>query len=375
MRSFALAALLLSTSALAAPMEVVHQGRLFDVSGNPQNGTLDITFRIYSAASGGAPLWTEFHTVVTNDGYYALELGSVVDLSDQLFTGATQYLSMEIGGGDESTQRGPILSVPYAVSAGTLSTGGDGASVQTASRTCKTLHSAYPSLVSDTYYIDPDGFGGEAPFIVYCDMTTDDGGWTLMLNYDHSLDTVPGSPNMLATELNPSTPSEGTEFSRDWRGVPDSLFRNHRSEIMVKRISTGDTKAFIIREWVGWDTPCQRWSTSCEYDDRMSMYAVVGDPNYGHDYYFHACDGDDCHGTNTYEAVGIDCHAPYPANYVHLDSGGLTYAGANTENCPAGRDPDLYGFGATQPASSRLGGWGAGNQNQALGLVAFYFRE
>jgi hypothetical protein len=51
---------------------------------------------------------------------------------------------------------------------------------------CTEIKSKYPNSISGKYWIDTDGLGGSAPRMVYCDMSTDDGGWTLVFNHNIS---------------------------------------------------------------------------------------------------------------------------------------------------------------------------------------------
>jgi len=47
------------------PTMINYQGFLTDPNGTALNSPQDITFRLYEAASGGLPLWTETHSSVT----------------------------------------------------------------------------------------------------------------------------------------------------------------------------------------------------------------------------------------------------------------------------------------------------------------------
>ncbi len=100
-------------SLLISPM-ISYQGRLLDSSGNPVDGTLTMTFKLYDASTGGNLVWSETKSIVVSKGLFNTNLGSSTALNVANFD---QALWLEIVAGTETlTPRQKLLASPYALS-------------------------------------------------------------------------------------------------------------------------------------------------------------------------------------------------------------------------------------------------------------------
>ncbi|HNI98871.1 MAG TPA: fibrinogen-like YCDxxxxGGGW domain-containing protein [Leptospiraceae bacterium] len=71
---------------------------------------------------------------------------------------------------------------------------------------CKQILADGLSAGDGVYTIDPDGIGGNSPFQVYCDMSSNGGGWTLAMKANGNLNTFEySSPYWTDSNLYPAT--------------------------------------------------------------------------------------------------------------------------------------------------------------------------
>jgi len=97
-----------------------------DEGGNSLSGVVSITFSLYTAQRGGAPLWTETQDNIQLDptGHYSVQLGITQPngMPTTLFTtGEARWLGVRIAEQGEQP-RVLLLSVPYALKAGDAAT-------------------------------------------------------------------------------------------------------------------------------------------------------------------------------------------------------------------------------------------------------------
>jgi hypothetical protein len=103
-----------------------YQGRLTDSSGLPvDGGVYTMTFSIYDVSSGGIALWTQTSTVTVTNGLFDVALGDVSNPIDSaVFPGGPRWLGVQVDPDPEMTPRQPFDSIPYAVMAENLRSGG-----------------------------------------------------------------------------------------------------------------------------------------------------------------------------------------------------------------------------------------------------------
>lgn len=144
------------SSSAASTGTIAYQGRLADSGGNPLTTTVNMTFRLYNAATGGTPLWTEDWTgpngVQVSDGLFNVMLGSLTAIPQNVITGnPTLFLGITAGTDDEMSPRVQLGSVPFAVQALTVPNG----SVTTPKLADKSVTQA--KLGADVSLVPPDG--------------------------------------------------------------------------------------------------------------------------------------------------------------------------------------------------------------------------
>ncbi len=108
------------TAFAQVPETLTYQGQLADSSGQPVDDTVEVTFRIYDASSGGSEIWTETQaTIDVNGGYLSATLGDSEPLLDA-FDGSQRWLEVAIN--DQTmAPRTELDTVPYALRAASAS--------------------------------------------------------------------------------------------------------------------------------------------------------------------------------------------------------------------------------------------------------------
>ncbi|KIG18971.1 hypothetical protein DB30_06582 [Enhygromyxa salina] len=206
--------------------------------------------------------------------------------------------------------------------------------------TCNTLLISAPNTPDGMYLLDPDGPGGEEPFLTFCDMTTDGGGWTLMLNRVVDSDNT-GQPDLDATLGNPDAArATNWQFNIDlfWADATDFVFAD-KENADCQDCNIGDYDAAIRVPKPAGDA----WSRSCNaVSDMVNVTKLVG-PSPGDGVAFQCadslgwgtCAGNVCHyGTHTNNTSSNGSWSQNGGNEMHFPATYSSYASYGNVDAP-----------------------------------------
>lgn len=102
---------------------IPYQGTLVDQNDSPVDGTVSMTFRLYTDPTGGTALWEETQSIEVNNGLFNAYLGSITPFSASMWEQPDLYLGIQISGDTEMMPRELVSGFPVAEMAMTVPDG------------------------------------------------------------------------------------------------------------------------------------------------------------------------------------------------------------------------------------------------------------
>lgn len=176
------------------PAEIVSSSSLLTyIQSSAYDTVADLTTALGSTYLTPASAASTYLSQTTAAATYAAKSGATLD-GDVTLPAGTVKLGADLG--DPCTDSSHYGRIRWTGSAfqgctangwTTFAGAPDGSGATLAARSCKQLNADFPTLPSGTYWLDTDGSTPtNAPFRAWCDMTSGNAGWTLVLKISGS---------------------------------------------------------------------------------------------------------------------------------------------------------------------------------------------
>ncbi|MFT6160379.1 MAG: hypothetical protein ACJAZO_001264 [Myxococcota bacterium] len=314
--------------ASASPMSFTHQGRLLGAAGGGISGTHDVAFQLFETPTGGSPVWSETDSLTLEDGRYTTILGDGSDLTG-VIDGTSLYLQVTVDT-EVLLPRQILVAVPYAVRAYeservildsetpcdsdhigmlrwtgseltlcvapgddqvvSLAPTADGSSSEQPGLSCLDILNEFPATTRQDalYWIDPNGGSTTDAYQAWCDMTTDNGGWTLVMNVAPADGNSVGFNNQTFWTSDLPFGLISSRFTNDFKSP--AAYGLAASELMIQSVGTGGSGE--IRGWRRWPMnsirnfdsffatgiPAVHSTDSCETGAASAVFLGTSDP-------------------------------------------------------------------------------------------------